>query len=129
MTAPRSPIAKPKPQGGTQKGNGRVALDNVDGRSTMGRRFKEIVSTLFTDLGGDPTEAQKAIACRAATLAIWCEAAESDFANGKDFDVTTYATSANAMRRLLADLGLERRSKDVTPTLAQYLNGKAVANA
>ena len=95
----------------------------------MGRRFKEIVSTLFADMGGDPTEAQKAIASRAATLAIWCEQAETDFANGKDFDVATYATSANAMRRLLSDLGLERRSKDVTPTLAQYLNGKAVANA
>ena len=128
MPAPRTPIAKPKPQAGTRKGSGRVAVEGVDGRSTMGRRFREIVSTLFADLGGDPTEAQRAIASRAATLAIWCEQAETDFANGKAFDVATYATSANAMRRLLADLGLERRSRDITPTLSQYLSGRAVAN-
>ena len=129
MTAPRTPLVKPKPQAGTQKGNGRLVLTGVDGRSTAARRFKEIVSTLFSDLGGDPTEAQKAIASRAATLAVWCEQAETDFANGQSFDVATYATSANAMRRLLADLGLERRSKDITPTLAQYLSGKAAASA
>ncbi len=128
MTAPRTPLAKPKPQAGTQMGNGRLVLTGVDGRTTAARRFKEIIATLSADLGGDLTEAQKAIAARAATLAVWCEQAETDFANGMAFDVQTYATSANAMRRLLADLGLERRSKDITPNLHQYLKGRA-ANA
>lgn len=118
----------PKPEGRTRKGNGAIVLPGLDGRSHQARRFKEILAALSADLGGGLTEAQQAIAARAATLAIWCEAAESDFANGQPFDVATYATSANAMRRLLADLGLERRARDVTPTLAQYLNGRAVAN-
>lgn len=127
MTAPRTPLAPPKPQAGTRQGNGRVALAGVDGRSTSARRFKEIIATLSADLGGDLTEAQKAIAARAATLAVWCEQAETDFANGKDFDVATYSTTANAMRRLLADLGLERRARDVTPDLHQFLKGRANA--
>lgn len=109
MTAPRAQPAKPKPQAGTRQGNGRLVLSGVDGRTTSARRFKEIIATLSADLDGDLTEAQKAIAARAATLAVWCEAAETGFANGGDFDVATYATSANAMRRLLADPGLERR--------------------
>lgn len=118
----------PKPEGRTRKGNGAIVLLGVDGRSQQARRFKEILAALSTDLGGDLTEAQQAIAARAATLAIWCEQSETDFANGQPFDVQTYATSANAMRRLLADLGLERRSKDITPNLHQYLKGRA-ANA
>ena len=129
MTAPRTPLAKPKPQAGTQKGNGRLVLTGVDGRTTAARRFKEVIATLSDDLGGDLSQAQQAIAARAATMIVWCEEAETAFANGMALDVTTFATVANALRRLLADLGLERRSKDVTPTLAQYLNGKAAANA
>jgi hypothetical protein len=128
MTAPRSPIAKPKPQAGTRQGNGRLVLSGVDGRTTSARRFKEIIASLSADLGGDLTEAQKAIAARAATMAVWCEQAETEFANGGDFDVTTFATVANALRRLLADLGLERRARDVTPSLDAYLKGKAVTN-
>jgi len=60
-----------------------------------------------------------------ATLAQWCEETEVAYAQGGDFDVLTYATAANAMRRLLADLGLERRARDVTPSLASYIAGRA----
>jgi hypothetical protein len=117
--------APPPPQFSTRKGTGAVMLAGIDGRSLMARRFREIVTSIESDLGGELTEAQRHLVARAATLAIWCEQRESDLGEGKDFDAGQYSTVANAMRRLLSDLGLERRCRDVTPTLDQYLAGKA----
>ncbi|WP_295047476.1 hypothetical protein [uncultured Paracoccus sp.] len=119
---PKAPL---KAQFKTKRGNGAFMLEGVDGRSMMARRFREIATAIEADLGGDLTEAQRAIAARAVTLAIWAEDAEAALARGEDFDVATYATAANAMRRLLADLGLDRRAKDVTPALSDYIAGKA----
>ena len=89
----------------------------------MMRRYKEILGQVLLDLGGDASEAQTIIARRAATLAVWCEASEADMANGQQLDIATYTTATNALRRLLADLGLERRAKSITPTLHDYLDG------
>jgi hypothetical protein len=117
--------APPPPQFSTRKGTGAVMLAGVDGRSLMARRFREIVTSIESDLGGDMTEAQRHLIARAATLAIWAEAREADLAEGKEFDAGAYATIANAQRRLLSDLGLERRMRDITPSLADYIAGKA----
>lgn len=117
--------APPPPQFSTRKGTGAVALAGVDGRSMMARRFREITATIESDLGGDLTEAQKHLVARAATLAVWCEEREAELAQGQDFDAAQYATISNALRRLLADLGLERRAKDVTPSLQTYLRQRA----
>jgi len=112
------------PEFSTRRGTGAVILAGVDGRSLMARRFREIVTGIEADLGGDLTEAQKHLLARAATLAVWSEARETDLANGIDFDAVQYATISNAMRRLLSDLGLERRARDVT-SLSDYIAGKA----
>ena len=103
--------APPPPEFRTRRGNGAVVLAGVDGRSTMARRFREITTGIEDDLGGDLTEAQRNILARAATLAVWAEEREAELARGEDFDAAQYATVANAMRRLLTDLGLHRASE------------------
>lgn len=118
------PKAMPKPEFRTKKGTGRITLTGVDGRSQMARRYREIHAQIEADMGGDMSEAQRAIASRAVTLAVWCESAEAELAQGGEFSVQEYATVANAMRRLLCDLGLERKAKDITGTLASYLASK-----
>jgi len=119
---PSSPaLRRPKPEAGTRIGNGQVSLGGVDGRSTAARRFREVVAQLAADLGGDPSQAQLAIIGRAATLLVWCEMQETRFALGEDFDIASFTTATNALRRLLFDLGLERRTRDVTPSLHDYL--------
>ena len=65
--------APPPPEFRTRRGTGAVVLVGVDGRSMMARRFREITSGVEADLGGDLSEAQKAILARAATLAVWCD--------------------------------------------------------
>ena len=37
------------------------------------------------------------------------------------FQLDRYQRAANTLRRLLASLGLQRRSKDVTPTVDEFL--------
>lgn len=122
MTSPATVQAKPEAR--SRIGNGKALLPDVDGRSGAMRRYKEILAQLFADMGGRPTEAQQIIARRAATLAVWCEGAEGRMANGEALEIAPFTTAANTLRRLLADLGLERRMKDVTPTLQQYLAGR-----
>jgi hypothetical protein len=96
----------------------------VDGRSAFARRYRDILAQLVSDLGGDPSEAQSLIARRAATLAVWSEQAEAQLASGVELDIGEFTTAVNALRRLLCDLGLERRMRDVT-SLATYLEAKA----
>ena len=126
MTAPSSDVVASKTKGRSRVSNGSATFldDQVDGRSRTARRYRDVLGDLVAHMGGDPSAAETLIARRAAALAVWCEQAESDMAGGQDLDVAAYTTSANALRRLLQDLGLERRARDVTPTLSQYLAAK-----
>jgi hypothetical protein len=100
-------------------------LDNVDGRSAVARRYRDVLSELISDLGGDPSGAQSAIARRAASLCVVCEQAEAEMLAGGILDLAEFTTAANSLRRLLSDLGLERRAKDITPSLASYLTSES----
>ena len=103
--------------------NGTAVLEGIDGRSITMRRYRDLLRSLIADLGGDPSAAQEAVARRASALCVACEAAEVDMLAGKPVNILEYATAANAMRRLLADLGIERRPKDISAvTLAQYVS-------
>ena len=96
----------------------RLFIDGLDGRSALARRYR--------DLGGADviSEAQRAIIRRAASLCVWCEAVEVRLAAGEEIEITPYTTAANSLRRLLVDIGLERRARDVTPSLDAYLRAK-----
>ncbi|MEL7719025.1 hypothetical protein AAG598_03185 [Citromicrobium bathyomarinum] len=109
--------------------NGSAVLAGVDGRSVTYRRYRDILGQLVSDLGGDPSEAQMQIARRAASLAVWAEEQDASAANGEPLDIGTYTTASNSLRRLLADLGLERRARDVTPSIAEYAARKAAEKA
>ena len=100
-------------------------LQGVDMRTHGGRRFKELCADLVDHLCDTPTAPQLAIIRRAAALGVWCEQAEAGQAQGDDLDVAAYTTAANALRRLLCDLGLDRKARDVTPDLASYIRRAA----
>jgi hypothetical protein len=129
LIADSATIELSKPQGRSRVSNGSATfLDGADGRSVLARRYRDIFAQLCADMGGDPSEAQAAIARRAATIAVWCEQAEAGLARGEKLDIGAFTTAANSLRRLLADLGLERRARDVTPPdLRSYLAQKAAA--
>ncbi len=95
----------------TRQGKIRLrTLDDLDGRTAAFHRFKALIAGYTADLGGNVSTAQESIVRRAVAIQVWCEDAEAGFASTGDFDIQAFNTSTNTLRRLLADLRLERRA-------------------
>jgi hypothetical protein len=60
-------------------------------------------------------------------MRIWAATSAAKFAvgAGSDDDLDLYQRTAGNLRRLLQSVGLERRPRDVTPSLAEYLKIKS----
>jgi hypothetical protein len=103
--------------------NGSAVLPGVDGRSTWVRRLRDLISLHLADLGGDSavSEAERSIVRRIATLTVELERMEATFAVAGEAEpqqIDLYQRTANSLRRLLESIGIERRQRDVTPSLA-----------
>jgi hypothetical protein len=61
----------------------------------------------------------------AATLRIELERLEGLLSLGRPVDLDLYARTAGHFRRICETLGIERRKRDITPDLRDYLKGKA----
>jgi hypothetical protein len=105
--------------------NGRL-LVGVDGRSPWVRRCKDIIRSHLSDLGGEDntSAAERSIIRRAAVLTTELERLEVKFAlagQASADDIDLYSRAASNLRRLLEAVGLQRRAKDVGPTLADII--------
>ena len=108
--------------------NGSKLLPLADGRSTTARRFKDLYDFVCIDLGGADrlSEGEKQLVRRAAALSAECERQDALWARGEaEFDIAAYSTLTNAVRRVFETLGLQRRARDVTPSLSAYVAAKA----
>jgi hypothetical protein len=126
----RRPLALSKPEARTRVTNGVELLPGVDERSLWVRRFRDVLSLHLADLGGadNTSEAEQAIARRAACLVVELEQLEQKFATqgaSEGGQLDQYQRTSNTLRRLLESLGLKRQPRDVTPRLGEYLAGKA----
>lgn len=105
-------------------------LGRVDERSLVARRYREVLVSIVSDLGGQDamSEAELILARRAASLVVVAEQHESIMAEGGKLDLESYMPAVNTLMRLLSTLGLKRRPKQVGPSpLASYhaANGNA----
>src|SRR5579862_9016347 len=112
--------------------NGKHLLADVDARSSWMRRLRDLIDAHTADLGGEDlcSEAEQRLIRRAALLTIQCEMYDKKFAlndgEASQTDIETYQRLTNTLRRCLETLGLERRSRDVTPpSLAEYLKTRS----
>src|SRR5262249_14835002 len=100
-----------------------------DGRGPWARRMRDVIELHISDLGGleNASEAERSIIRRAATLTIELERLEAKFStlpNGpRDSDLDMYQRCSNSLRRLLESIGIQRRPRDVTPSLEDVLSG------
>lgn len=103
------------------------SLDDLDGRTTAARSAFALRSAIANDLGGTDalSSMQLAIVNNAAVLGAMLENLAAGYLAGEKTDLGSYATLSNAQRRLLSDLGLERRSKDISPDLRSYLKRRS----
>jgi hypothetical protein len=125
--------ASAKPAGsapvGVQKTVGKtrlLTLGHLDGRTLASRRARELISAIEADLGGPDnlSTGSSQLAQRAAILGALIESAETQLLAGEPVDLASYLSAVGMQRRVLLALGLSRRTKDVTPDLAEYLGGK-----
>lgn len=105
--------------------NGRRLLAGVDGRNAWVRRCKDIIRAHLVDLGGadNASVAEHSIVRRCAVLTTELERLEVRFALANEAspeDLDLYQRTANSLRRLLEAIGLQRRSRDVTPDPLSY---------
>ena len=106
--------------------NGKRLHVVAPGDTKWARRFKDVLGQIVSDLGGHQvlSEGQRQLARRCATIAIACEKMEGEAAAGEDIDLDAYGTLTDRLGRAFQRLGLERRPRDVTPTLDQYLGAR-----
>ncbi len=109
--------------------NGSALLPGVDGRSPWVRRCKDVIRAHISDLGGEDntSAAERSIIRRAAVLTTELERFEVKFALAGEADANdldTYQRVANSLRRLLEAVGIERRPRDVGPSLGDMLRSE-----
>jgi hypothetical protein len=97
--------------------NGTALLPDVDGRSAIARRFKDISSAILADQGGAErcSESRRQLVRRFAATAVLAEQMESRLANGEQIDIQEHALLCSTLTRLAQRIGIERRARDVTP--------------
>ena len=109
--------------------NGRRLFVEGDGNSAWSRRFRDLVAEHVNDLDGPErlSEAQHSLIRRVATIEVELEVMEGRLSMGEAVSLDSYTRAAGHLRRLLETLGIERRARDVTPNLRDYLASKGAS--
>jgi hypothetical protein len=108
--------------------NGRDLLPDIDGRSAYARRFKDVMAALVSDQGGADrlTEARFQLMRRFAAAAVIAEVMESRLARGVQINITEHAQLSSTLVRIAQRIGINRRFKDITPALPDYLDAAEI---
>jgi hypothetical protein len=92
-----------------------------------------LIALHTADLGGadNLSAAENAIVRRAAVIMIALEKMEFQFAlvDAEGIEAPAldlYQRLSNSLRRLLREVGIKRRSKDITPNLSDYLKSRTI---
>jgi hypothetical protein len=104
--------------------NGRDLLPGVDGRSLVARRYRDIVIAIFIDQGGEAqcSESRKQLIRRFAAAAVIAEQLEAKLANGEQISIAEHAALSSTLVRIAQRIGINRRARDITPALPDYLD-------
>jgi hypothetical protein len=103
--------------------NHKDLLPRLDGRSSSARRFRDLVNAFVVDQGGLDrcSEIKLGLLRRLAAVVVQAEQLEARMVNGEQVDISQLCTLASTTVRISSRLGLERVSRDVTPSLADIL--------
>jgi hypothetical protein len=122
----RLTVGRPRDPQRSRITNGSALLPGVDGRSAWVRRCKDVIGLHLSDLGGvdNVSEAEHSIVRRIAVLTCELERLEAVFATAGEAtadQLDLYQRTANSLRRHLETIGIERRPRDVGPSLGDML--------
>jgi hypothetical protein len=99
--------------------NGKDLLPDLDGRSAMARRFKDIIGQIITDQGGlgRCSESRLQLVRRFSAACVLAERLESRIANGQDVNISEHALLCSTLHRLAGRIGINRRPKPIPSPL------------
>ena len=103
--------------------NGKDLLPDIDGRSAMARRFKDITSAVLTDQGGADqcSESRLQLVRRFAAAAVIAERMEARLANGEEINIAEHGLLCSTLVRIAQRIGINRIARDVSLTLGDLL--------
>jgi hypothetical protein len=109
--------------------NGTKLLPDLDGRSAMARRYRDITSAVLTDQGGADqcSESRLQLVRRFAAAAVLAEQMEARLANGEEINIAEHGLLCSTLVRLSTRIGINRVPKTIVPSLAEYLESKTEA--
>jgi hypothetical protein len=100
-----------------------LTRDQLDGRTNAAKAFDQLVADIEADLGGH--DRLSAIELQLiegfAGAAVTLQHLNTQLALGQPIDLSQHAQCVSAMVRVASRLGLQRRAKDVGPSLGDLL--------
>jgi hypothetical protein len=107
--------------------NGADLLPGIDGRSATARRYKDLVAAISSDQGGADqlSEARMQLVRRFAAAACLAENMEASLVRGEAINLQDHALLCSTLVRLAQRIGIDRRSRDITPALKDYFDDEA----
>ena len=106
-----------------RKSFGRSAITNgvveLDARSKIAKRFKDICSAILQDQGGveNCSEVRLQLVRRFSAAAVMAENLEAKMAKGESIRTDVHSQLTNALVKVASRIGVDRRSRNITPTL------------
>jgi hypothetical protein len=106
-------------------------LPDVDGRSVVARRYRDIMGAVISDQGGAEhlSEAQLQLIRRFSAASMLPSRSRRALAQGVQVNIQEYSVLVSTIVRVAQRIGIERRAKNVTPSLKQYLSNKKTSGA
>jgi hypothetical protein len=92
----------------------------------VARRYHDIASQIAADQGGvdHMSEVRLQLVRRFAAASVLAEMMEAQLANGEDIDVQRHAHLSSTLVRIAQRIGIDRRARNITPTLRDYLDAR-----
>jgi hypothetical protein len=111
----RPEAAPPAPALRSRVTNHKDLLPGVKGTSSSARRFRDLVNSFISDMGGIDrcSDIKLGLLRRLAAVTVQSELLEARMVNGEAIDVSTLCTLASTVVRLSARLGIERVPREV----------------
>ena len=113
---PSTRPADRKSHGRSRVSNGTDVLPQVDGRSVIARRYRDISSRIVSDNAGADqcSETRLQLIRRFAAAAVLAEQMEARLANGEEISIAEHCQLASTMVRIAHRLGINRIPKDLS---------------
>src|SRR3954452_7229229 len=94
--------------------NGTDLLPNIDGRSLIARRYRDVLTALAQDQGGAHrlSEARLQLCRRFAAAAVLAEDLEAQLVRGERVDLRDHALLSSTLVRLVERIGIDRVARE-----------------